>query len=264
MIVSHWIQPFRRQGVIIDECLWVKGKPYFSQTAIGKWLGYQSPLSAVTRIVKRNSFILNYSKKINTISQEKYELEGDRVTNLATVSTRKRVREIQFFDLEGLLLIAMKATTKKAIEYQIAAARVLKAFLEGKLVERKPDQAEAEQILIESLDADYGDKGWAIEEYMEKMGVTMATAYRHKAKLAKGESPFDKKYGNFKKPIISGKLELEIRDIFYQDPNTPPIVIWRAIGAPKHPAYNTIKRFVKRLKEERAGDPQAGQEEVKQ
>ncbi len=280
---SHKITPFRRFGVVLSETVWIDGEPFFSAKAIAEWLGLEKGRRSVNKIVGRHAFIKQFSKKITVVDDKDYQQrdggpkmgtqcplqnpENAAILNLVLPKRSgknasfscpfqkeevKRTRKIELtvFNAVGLQLIAMKCHTKKAQEYQIAAARVLAKLMEGKLKEINPEQLAAEEILALQSKAKPGKKGKLLELYAKKTGCTIATAYRHLAMVKKGESPSDKKWGNFCKPKIAGDLELQIRQLFFADPEQSMKEIYRQLDEKKRPSYTTVKEFIHKLKKE--------------
>jgi hypothetical protein len=108
----------------------------------------------------------------------------------------------------------------------------------------------AEEILALQSKVGSGKKGKLIELYMEKTGCNKATAYRHLAMVKKGESPSDKKYRNVNKVLITGDLELEIRQMFFADPEGSMKEIYRQLDPETRPSYTTVKEFIHKLRKE--------------
>jgi len=261
MIVSHMVTKFRRFGVQVDECIWIDGEPYFSNVAIGKFLGFKSPRISVNTIVERYPFIEEYSKvqkvievktsDINLMSDANQHHESISGKNDPSKSHSTRSYTKRFFDLMGFFLIAQKSNTPIAMKYQILLARLGKMYLTGKLRELTPEQIELEQHLdpFTRLPKGYGIRTTEIKQYMLKTGCSRATAYRHARNLKQGNSPFDKKWGNFIKPVINEDLGLRIRELFFANPSMTSADIWKAID--KKPSYSTVKNYVNKLKKEK-------------
>lgn len=72
MITSHTIKPFRRFGVVVSESLWINGMPYFTAKAIAEWLELKRGAESVDQIIRRNPYILRFSKQINVLIEEEY------------------------------------------------------------------------------------------------------------------------------------------------------------------------------------------------
>ncbi len=285
MIVSHAIQPFRRFGLEVNESIWIGDMPYFNATAIADMLELKDRDDAVTQIVRRSPYIQKYSKTIDVIIEEYVEPENQkkcRPVNLTgqcplkspemaevlklmggeidetlhqcieQVTPKKRHRKIKLtvFDPIGLQLIIMESRTRKAQKYKEAVAQVIWATLKGKLYQLPPEQILAENILELQVKTPIGGKKKMIKKYEEAAGVSKATAYRHLRKVKKGESPADKKYRNAIKPVISGDLELQIRQMWYADKTQGYIKIYKRLGSPKRPSFDAVKEFMRKLKKE--------------
>jgi hypothetical protein len=255
---------FRRFGVKVDECLYLDGEPFFSAEAIGKFLVLKNPKRAVNKIVKNHPHITEFAKEIKVIDVKSQPLSGtDTVPSEnphhKTLSAEKdpsnshsrRTYTKRFFDLMGFFLIAQESHTPVAIQCKAMLARLGKMFLLGKLVERTPEEIEVEQHLDNyvRIKKGYGIRTEEIKQYMLKTGCSPATAYRHAAKVKRGESPFDKNWGNFMKPVIDEDLGLKIREIYFANPSMTMKDIWREIG--EKPSYTSVKKYVKKLKKER-------------
>ncbi len=285
MIKSHVVVHFRRFGLDVKEAIWIEGKPHFMAGAIADWLGLKEGTRGVDKIARRNPYLNGFSKTVEILNEEmlgssKGKLER-RVANLAhqcplkspqnvdlykilcgnenenfcdcfepKVKTRTRKIELRVFDLMGLLLVAFESHTQRAIELKIKVAYVLSKQLEGKLFELNTEQQRAEDILTIQINAPMGKKAAIINEFIKATGVSKATAYRYLKKAKKGQSGWDKNHKNCITPLIQGDLELQIRVIFFQNPNQPIKNIWRKIGSPKRPGYTTVKTFVNKLKED--------------
>ena len=264
MIVSHMVTKFRRFGVKVDECLWIDGEPFFSNEAIGKFLGLKSPKRAVNKIVKNHQNITEFAVEIKVIDVKSQPIGGTNLVpsenphqkalsgkKTAPKSHSRRTYTKRFFDLMGFFLIAQKSETPIANQYQLLLARLGKMYMMGKLVERTPEEMELEQHLdnYTRIKKGYGIRRDEIKRYMLKTGCSPATAYRHVAKFKKGESPFDKKWGNFQKPAIDEELGLRIREIYFANPSMTMVDIWREIG--KKPSYSSVKKYIKMLRKER-------------
>jgi len=263
-IVSHSIKPFRRFGVEIDECLWCDGKPYFTTEAIKDWLGYKKEKDPVSRVVRKNPYILQYSKEIEVL--EEIEQTGKALPprsggnafknrgETRTTYRRTRALKMRIYDPIGLQLIAFESRTPKAKAYKIKVARLVWALVEGKLATQTENQEKACDILAEAARAARWERRAHMERYMLLTGYTASTAYRHLEKARQGDSPFDKKYRNNTNYIVSKKLELRVRKMFFANPETPAKEIWRQLKDPdtgKYPvSYKVIRKFVSKLRRE--------------
>ncbi len=264
MIVSHMVTKFKRHGVKVDECLYLEGEPLFSTESIGKFLGLSNPKRAVNKIVKRHPFIAEFSKEIkvidvknslgggtNLVPSYNPDYNGIYDKKMASNYQKRSVYKKRFFDLQGFFLIAQKSNTPIAIKCQVMLAKLGKMCMMGKLRELTPEEIEVEQHLHNyvRIKKGYGIRPMELKLYMLKTGCSLATAHRHAAKIRRGESPFDKAWGNFGKPVIDEDLGLRIREIFFANPSMTIRDIWREIG--KKPSYSVVKVYVNKLKKER-------------
>lgn len=296
--ITHNLHPFNRLGVRIDESIWVDGEVYFSARSIAEWLRLSKKDDAVQKIVRRNPYIKEFSREIEVIIEEPIQKnvkpsppslggqcplsnaknraiikelcknesgKGETFScetdcpNAPAPKTRRRKINMRVFSAVGLQLIAMESHSKKAIQYKIAAAKLLNAIYQGKIRELNSEQHGHEAILAQVLQAPLRRRVPLLMKYADAAGVSRATAYKHLGLFKKGESPTDKKHCNPRpKRVIEGDLELEIRGIFFRDPDQPIKNIWRVLGSPKSPSYAAVKTFVNKLKREyRAGQASA-------
>ena len=105
-------QMFQYKGIQIKEALHIKGTPYFTRKAIGEWLGYKNPQSAINIIIRRNPHIEN--KKFSTSFKLKL-VEGNKTVT----------RTIKVYNPIGLQLIVFESRKPKAIQYKIAVAKLV-------------------------------------------------------------------------------------------------------------------------------------------
>lgn len=116
-IVNNLI-PFHYEGMALKESCWIDGKPHFTSTAIGEFLGYIRPDIAIHKIISRNPYILQFRT----------------LTKLVRVEGGKNVsRELEIFDPIGLQCIFFESHQPKAIEYKVAAAKLIWDMASGKL-----------------------------------------------------------------------------------------------------------------------------------
>lgn len=109
------LMPFIFQEVKLKEACWINNKPHFTRRAIGEWLGYSHPIQAVTKIIERNPHILTFAV----------------VVNLTT--TDGKGYDTQVIDPIGFQLIVNKSNQPKALEFQIAAANLVLAYMRGEI-----------------------------------------------------------------------------------------------------------------------------------
>lgn len=116
------IKPFYFKNIKIQESCWIDGKPYFTRRAIGNFLEYASPKTAIDMIIKRNPFIdsQEWSTTIKLIA-----VEGSRTVE----------RETRVYDPIALQLIINKSNQPKAIAFQVAVANLVVAYMNGSLTD---------------------------------------------------------------------------------------------------------------------------------
>jgi hypothetical protein len=275
MIVSHSIQPFRRFGVMINESFWIDGEPWFTAKAISEWLGLKVKDDAVQQIVRRNPYILEYSKKITVLDVEgrPFNLKGDtpkkslentankikrgghQITTSDQINQEKKPKpremKITLYNPIALQLIAMESGTPRAQQYKIAAASLVWNLYKARMKKLTEAQIEKEKILLDEISALPGFKLKEIRKYMKKTGCCRATAFNHLKMIKQGESPNDiKRKGPHQNNLISGDYEMQIREIFFKNPNLGYKSIYKRIGKPESPSLSTVKLFVKKLKNE--------------
>ena len=288
MIVSHTIKPFRKNGIVLDEALWINGIPYFTRSAIGKFLELKKGSEGVDTIVRRNPVIRQYSKTITVLSEEiiPNSNEGDcippklgglcpmndpeiidiikkkggqsyykclKCLDKVKPKTRTRKIDITVYHPIGMQLILLESNTPKAKEYKHRVAQLLWMLIETGMVEPDLEQIEAEKILEMAIIADHGQKRNYINEYQKKTGCCKATAFNHLNLLKKGVHPGErKKKSPHKNLLIQGELELKIRRMVLENPAIGAKAIYSQLGKPTAPSYSTIKKYVKKLKAEKS------------
>lgn len=166
------IIPFSYEGISLRESFWQAGKPYFSARAIGEFLEYSEPVRDINRIVRRNPHIDDPRWSV--------------VAKLATTDGKKY--DTRLYDPIGLQLIMFKSNQPKAIQYQVAAAHLIVAYMNGELKPSKWSQkndllSAAQQIL--SLPQGPA-RATLVKDLAERDGVCFQTAYR-RVNLATGQ-----------------------------------------------------------------------------
>jgi len=116
------IVPFLFKSVRLQETCWIDGSPYFTRRAIGEWLGYFRPQKAIDNIVARNPHLVD-SRWAVTLN-----LRG----------TDGKEYETQIFNPIGLQLIVFKSNQPKALEFQVAVANLVYAYMTGTLRNYEP------------------------------------------------------------------------------------------------------------------------------
>lgn len=131
------IIPFSFQGMALRESCWIDGVPYFTRKSIGEFLGYAYPEQAITKIIERNPYLLQFRI----------------VVNLTTIDGRRNVgRPADFFHPIGMQCVFFESHQPKAIEYKIAVASLVWELATGTLKPSKWSQKDdlvsaARQIL---------------------------------------------------------------------------------------------------------------------
>ncbi len=166
------IIPFNYEGIALRESYWQDGNPFFSARAIGEFLEYAHPVQDVNRIVKRNPHINDPQWSV--------------VAKLATTDGKKY--DTRLYDPIGLQLIMFESGQPKAIQYKIAAAHLIVAYMKGEL---KPSKWALKDDLMSAIQQikslPRGTKrGELVRDLAERDGVNLTTAYR-RIRLATGE-----------------------------------------------------------------------------
>ena len=136
--------PFRFGGMALRESCWLDGTPYFTRRAIGEWLEYSNPDVAIAKIVKKNPQIKEFSRLTNLVRVVGVtETDGmdrastplsDHSAGKKKVAPHSRELSVEVYDPIGLQLIINKSSQPRAMEFQVAAARLVLAYLQGDLV----------------------------------------------------------------------------------------------------------------------------------
>ena len=187
------IIPFTFQGMALRESCWIDGIPYFTRKAIGEFLGYTFPKQAITKIIKRNPYILKFRTVINLVTVE----GGPSGVNLTPLGKGKTVtRKLDIFHPIGMQCIFFESHQPKAIEYKIAVASLLWELAKGTLKPSKWSQkgdlvSAARQILSlpegrkrRALIVDLSTReGRSLQQTYRR--ISMATGERLKTKAGK-------------------------------------------------------------------------------
>jgi hypothetical protein len=155
---------FQFEGMALKEACWMSGKPYFTGRAIGEFLEYANPGRDINRIVQRNSHINDPRWSV--------------VAKLATTDGKKY--SIRIYDPIGLQLIIFESQQPKAIQFKIAAAHLVHAYMTGEL---KPSKWVMDHDLVAAskqiMSLPHGRKRAAlIRDLAEHQDCSLATAYR--------------------------------------------------------------------------------------
>ncbi len=131
--MNNQLIPFAFEGLTLKEACWLEGKPYFTRRAIGEWLEYQNPDRSIHNLTQRHPHINQFSVVTKLVTTDEYP-KGHSLTNLMSESIiRNREIEQRVYDPIGLQLIINKSDKPKAIKFQVAAAHLVLAFMQGKL-----------------------------------------------------------------------------------------------------------------------------------
>jgi hypothetical protein len=133
----------------LRESCWINGEPYFTRKAIGEFLGYTLPKQAITKIIKRNPYILKFRTVVNLTTVE----GGRTLTNLVRVEDGRSgvkltplengktvTRKLDVFHPIGMQCIFFESHQPKAIEYKIVVASLLWELAKGTLKPSKWSQ----------------------------------------------------------------------------------------------------------------------------
>lgn len=150
--------PFNFEGVRLQESCWIDKKPYFTQKAIGEWLEYKNPTKAINNIINRNPYIKTFSV----------------VLRLGTTWGKQKIqKEHEVYDPIGLQLIINRSNQTKAIKFQIAAAKLVYAFITGKLKSLYVPTDIAELMCFKGGD----ERSAAVNKLAEKRGCSIFAVY---------------------------------------------------------------------------------------
>jgi len=163
------IIPFNFREVRLKEACWLDGKPYFTRRAIGEFLEYAKPDFSINWLVKRNQHVKEFATYVKLTC-----VEGGREVT----------RKIEVYDPIGLQLIINKSNQPKAIQFQVAVAKLVMAYVSGKLLPSrwspKGDYAAIRQIL--STPGNFKRRA-LIKDFAEREEISISTAYRRIGKF---------------------------------------------------------------------------------
>lgn len=214
--------PFSFGETRLCEAAWIDGKPYFTRRAIGEWLGYNNPRIAISKIVNRNPHLR--------------DPRWATVTNLVTVENGRIVRrEQEVYDLIGLQLIINKSNQTKAIKFQVAAAQLVVAYLNGEISynptkklqkcghgrffspERHAVAEELRRVMENELWPECRKTAF-LTKFARKHGLSFTTVWRMMKKIERGEDPAMLGFGTRGKTERSEALIKELKLIYSVDP----------------------------------------------
>lgn len=156
--------PFQFEGMRLQEACFLNGNPYFTRKAIGESLEYEHPQKAIDKIIERNPYISDprwsVTVKLTATDEKEYEQE--------------------VYDPVGLQLIIFESRQPKAIQFKIAAAHLVYAFMKGEI---KPSKWSTKGDIISAIKqilshpATYKRRE-LVEDLAQKEGVSLQTVYR--------------------------------------------------------------------------------------
>lgn len=113
---DHSFLPFQYEGMRLQEACFINGNPYFTAKAIGEFLEYKHkrPELPIHKIVARNPHILEFS-------------------GVPRLGTPGGIQEVRVFNPIGLQLIIFESHQPKAIQYKVAVAHLVLAFMQGQI-----------------------------------------------------------------------------------------------------------------------------------
>ena len=107
--------PFHFEGLRLKEACFINGNPYFTRKAIGEFLEYGRPQEAVDRLIQCNPHLSDPAWSVHV--------------NLTCTDGKEY--EVEVYDPVGLQLIIFESKQPKAIQYKIAVAHLVVAFMKG-------------------------------------------------------------------------------------------------------------------------------------
>ncbi len=160
--------PFNFQALRLREACWIDGRPYFTRRAIGDWLGYAHPVQRITSLIKRNPHLS--------------DPQWARVVTLRAADGKAYEHEV--YDPVGFQLIVFESRQPKAIEYKVAVARLVIAYLTGTLKPYvSPPPALAPALAHRRHTR---ERAAAIRAIAASEGWSIATVRRHLHKVESG------------------------------------------------------------------------------
>jgi|GEM_PF-5952842 len=213
------IIPFKYQDVTLKEACWIDRKPYFTGKAIGEWLEAKHADRYVHKIVERNQHILQFSRTIKVVITEGYSKRHwfVNLTNQSDDSViRNREAEIRVYDPIGLQLIVMESNLPKAIQYKIAVAHLVWAYMNGELKrsntvykeKKSPPPPTLKPICpLTNLPVRSHERMEAIFNLAREKGLSKSTIYWHAQKLAKGEPIYKGRKGKKREAYIEANYD---------------------------------------------------------
>jgi transposase len=215
--------PFRFQHIRLKEALWIDKTPYFTRRSIGEWLGYVKPRPevAIEKIVRRNPYIRDFA------------------VDTKLVSTDGKLYTFEVYSPIGLQLIVMESRQPKAIQFKVAVAHLVWAYMNGELTRIPPDpDIETLAELPKSLHG----RGKAIKQYAEKHGISSRNVRRRIKRFITGQ-PLEGHPSNKGKKFLHKENFDRYRrviDLYMKD--TPVLDISTTTGVGHPTVYRWIRK----------------------
>ncbi len=233
--------PFQYEGMHLQEACFINGEPYFTRRVIGEFLEYTKPQEAIDKIIKRNPYIDDPRWSVHPSLGC---TEGVAV-DLKLRSTDGKEYNTRVFNPIGLQLIIFESRQPKAIQYKVAVAHLVYAFMQGRIKPKvwSPDRISAiKQILSESHAF---KRGKMVKELAQREAAGIKTVYKWIGKYGELKTRAGKKKKTRSTAGITKYPELKARalEIKAQNPTYGPRKISAIIGHPK--AYReSVKRWI--------------------
>jgi hypothetical protein len=221
--------PFKYEDLTINESTWVNGKLCCTRRAAGELLEYSDPQKAIDKIIERNPHIKQFS-----------------VTVKLTATDGKEYKT-EVYDPIGLQLIIMESRQPKAIQYKIAAAHLVYAYMKGDLKPARQVSAFEQKFKdLINLRPNSRMRAAAVRELSSETGLTESTLYYHLRNLEKGGP--SRKYGPRKyKSGYSWKYGEEVYkagiDYIESHPKEHIVTAARLFNIPQTTIYQWLKRL---------------------
>jgi len=233
------IIPFIYNDIALHEACWVDDKPYFTRRAIGEFLEAKNPYTYVRFIVNRNPHIKVFSTRFN----------------LNLVEGQKTVtREVEVYDPIGFQLILMKSNLPKAVQFQIAAAHLVYAFMRGEI--SPPKNIRTHRLYLECREAlkmtPYHDRPVAVQYIAEQSGKPLKTVYGILKRIEQGATSTDRRGCNRKgkHAYLSNDTVKAIERLCIDNPRMTAKEIIQRVPHADCSSKATVCRIKRRIKEQ--------------
>lgn len=110
-MVAHSLQPFQWGNINFSQIVYIGGIPHATKTAIGEWLEYSDPRTAINKIIERNPYLRHYSVGVKLTSTDSKNYDTD------------------VYHPIGFLLIVMESAQTKAQAMKLAVAEFVWQFV---------------------------------------------------------------------------------------------------------------------------------------